>query len=259
MLLSQVPYGDVMGKTLVFAVFDFDRFSKNDEIGEVDKINIFQSLSSTWIKHHVRLHWRRKMCKNSAKNRVKHNWYRHCRFGNSRGNDPFLQHYTKMVRHSRWREALNGSQWLWSETLLQSLKMIIMPIIMIVITILIIMIVKVRLPVCNIDLAYTEEMWGEIKDTKGDGHVKKIIIMSCQHIPIITKSRHGHHHHHHHHHHRVIIIVKIIIIIITILPLYCWCMWLAEVLIMTKRNHLEYTHTQFGGDDDHHMRNDDDR
>ena len=31
----QVPYGDVMGKTLVFAVFDFDRFTKNDEIGEV--------------------------------------------------------------------------------------------------------------------------------------------------------------------------------------------------------------------------------
>ena len=24
-----------MGKTLVFAVFDFDRFTKNDEIGEV--------------------------------------------------------------------------------------------------------------------------------------------------------------------------------------------------------------------------------
>jgi hypothetical protein len=30
-----VPYGEVMGKTLVFAVFDFDRFTKNDEIGEV--------------------------------------------------------------------------------------------------------------------------------------------------------------------------------------------------------------------------------
>ena len=34
-LVWQVPYGDVMGKTLVFAVFDFDRFTKNDEIGEV--------------------------------------------------------------------------------------------------------------------------------------------------------------------------------------------------------------------------------
>ena len=31
----KVAYGDVMGKTLVFAVFDFDRFTKNDEIGEV--------------------------------------------------------------------------------------------------------------------------------------------------------------------------------------------------------------------------------
>ena len=28
-----------MGKTLVFAVFDFDRFTKNDEIGEVSKNN----------------------------------------------------------------------------------------------------------------------------------------------------------------------------------------------------------------------------
>ena len=32
----KVPYGDVMGKTLVFAVFDFDRFTKNDDIGEVN-------------------------------------------------------------------------------------------------------------------------------------------------------------------------------------------------------------------------------
>ena len=31
----------MMGKTLVFAVFDFDRFSKNDEIGEVVPLNSF--------------------------------------------------------------------------------------------------------------------------------------------------------------------------------------------------------------------------
>ena len=32
---SQISYGDVMGKTLVFAVYDFDRFSKHDAIGEL--------------------------------------------------------------------------------------------------------------------------------------------------------------------------------------------------------------------------------
>jgi len=31
----EVPYGEIMGKTLVFAVYDFDRFSKHDAIGEV--------------------------------------------------------------------------------------------------------------------------------------------------------------------------------------------------------------------------------
>ena len=34
-LFPQISYGDVMGKTLVLAVYDFDRFSKHDAIGEV--------------------------------------------------------------------------------------------------------------------------------------------------------------------------------------------------------------------------------
>lgn len=32
---QNVPYADAMNKTLVFAIFDFDRFSKHDQIGEV--------------------------------------------------------------------------------------------------------------------------------------------------------------------------------------------------------------------------------
>lgn len=34
-VFKQVPYADAMNKTLVFAIFDFDRFSKHDQIGEV--------------------------------------------------------------------------------------------------------------------------------------------------------------------------------------------------------------------------------
>ncbi|KPJ11129.1 Synaptotagmin 1 [Papilio machaon] len=33
--IRNVPYADAMNKTLVFAIFDFDRFSKHDQIGEV--------------------------------------------------------------------------------------------------------------------------------------------------------------------------------------------------------------------------------
>lgn len=33
--VQAVPYADAMNKTLVFAIFDFDRFSKHDQIGEV--------------------------------------------------------------------------------------------------------------------------------------------------------------------------------------------------------------------------------
>ena len=33
--LFQIPYADVSTKTLVFTVYDFDRFSKHDQIGQV--------------------------------------------------------------------------------------------------------------------------------------------------------------------------------------------------------------------------------
>ena len=33
--LYQVAYADIGSKTLVFAVYDFDRFSKHDQIGQV--------------------------------------------------------------------------------------------------------------------------------------------------------------------------------------------------------------------------------
>ena len=84
-LESQVPYGDVMGKTLVFAVFDFDRFTKNDEIGEV-------ILNDTLV--------------------------------------------------------IDDVQQLYAQ---------------------------VRVPCCNIDLAYVEEHWQELRSTTGDGHVSQQI------------------------------------------------------------------------------------
>ena len=35
MFCPQVPYAEVGSKTLTFAVYDFDRFSKHDQIGQV--------------------------------------------------------------------------------------------------------------------------------------------------------------------------------------------------------------------------------
>jgi hypothetical protein len=35
MLCVQVPYAEMGAKTLVFSVYDFDRFSKHDQIGQV--------------------------------------------------------------------------------------------------------------------------------------------------------------------------------------------------------------------------------
>lgn len=34
-VLQNVPYAEVGAKTLVFAIYDFDRFSKHDQIGQV--------------------------------------------------------------------------------------------------------------------------------------------------------------------------------------------------------------------------------
>lgn len=34
-IIVQVPYAEVAGKTLVFNVYDFDRFSKHDQIGQI--------------------------------------------------------------------------------------------------------------------------------------------------------------------------------------------------------------------------------
>ena len=35
-VVFQVPYAEIAGKTLVLSVFDFDRFSKHDQIGQLN-------------------------------------------------------------------------------------------------------------------------------------------------------------------------------------------------------------------------------
>lgn len=44
----KVPYSEIIAKTLVFAIFDFDRFSKHDQIGEVkvplNQVDLAQTL-----------------------------------------------------------------------------------------------------------------------------------------------------------------------------------------------------------------------
>ena len=88
-----------MGKTLVFAVFDFDRFTKNDEIGEV------------------------------------------------------ISNVTLVCDDNQSFPA------------------------------------QVRVPVCNIDLAYVEENWQELRSTSGDGHVSRrtlwyaMLFISTLHYP----------------------------------------------------------------------------
>ena len=34
-ILKNIAYGDLTGRTLMFAIYDFDRFSRHDQIGEV--------------------------------------------------------------------------------------------------------------------------------------------------------------------------------------------------------------------------------
>ncbi|CAK9805599.1 Synaptotagmin 1 [Anthophora plagiata] len=43
----KVPYSDIVNKTLVFAIFDFDRFSKHDQIGEVKVLLCTVDLAQT--------------------------------------------------------------------------------------------------------------------------------------------------------------------------------------------------------------------
>jgi synaptotagmin-1 len=42
-LFKNIPYADTFDKTLMFTIFDYDRFSKHDRIGEVGVVELFGS------------------------------------------------------------------------------------------------------------------------------------------------------------------------------------------------------------------------
>ena len=47
---KNLPYADTFDKTLMFTIFDFDRFSKHDRIGEVSKKYIPFATSKGCVK-----------------------------------------------------------------------------------------------------------------------------------------------------------------------------------------------------------------
>ena len=40
---KNLPYAETFDKTLMFSIFDYDRFSKHDQIGDVSSSNYFSS------------------------------------------------------------------------------------------------------------------------------------------------------------------------------------------------------------------------
>ena len=47
---KNLPYADTFDKTLMFTIFDYDRFSKHDRIGEVSEISSWGIISLTAFK-----------------------------------------------------------------------------------------------------------------------------------------------------------------------------------------------------------------
>ena len=43
---KNLPYAETFDKTLMFSIFDYDRFSKHDQIGEVSSNSIYSSTSA---------------------------------------------------------------------------------------------------------------------------------------------------------------------------------------------------------------------